>query len=77
MSPAVGLCCPQRSVFLYSVQDNFVYPELQPGSKHSPPASLHDYRTYPSVQVFHRQFLAPADAPKSKPFPYEVSYEFQ
>jgi hypothetical protein len=35
---------------------------------------LHNYNTHPSVQIFHRHFLAPADAPKSKPFSYEVSY---
>jgi len=54
--------------------DDFSYPELPAGSKPSPPASLHNYPVYPSVQIFHRQFLAPSEAPKSKPFSYEDIY---
>lgn len=42
--------------------------------KASPPASLFNYQAYPPVQIYHRQFLAPADAPKSRPFSHEVRF---
>lgn len=57
-----------------SPTDDFVHQELPSGLKASPPASLFNYQANPSVQIFHRQFLAPADAPKSKPFSYEDIY---
>ncbi|KAG8802124.1 hypothetical protein FRC17_006487, partial [Serendipita sp. 399] len=54
-----------------SPMDDFSYHDL-PGSAKAPsPISLHNYLSYPPVHIFHRQFLAPADAPKSKPFSYE------
>ncbi|KAG8838262.1 hypothetical protein FRC18_005466 [Serendipita sp. 400] len=57
-----------------SPADDFSYHEL-PGSAKAPsPISLHNYIPYTPVHIFHRQFLAPADAPKSKPFSYEDIY---
>jgi hypothetical protein len=52
-------------------QDDFVYHDLSAGLKPSSPLSL-SYSLYSPTQVFARQFLVPADAPKSKPFSYEA-----
>jgi len=53
--------------------DDFVYHDLSAGLKPSSPLSL-SYGLYSPTQVFARQFLVPADAPKSKPFSYEDIY---
>lgn len=74
MSPTVSTMASGATWALTAGQDDFLYRELPISAKASFPSSLHEHRTFPAVQIFRRQFLVPADAPKSRPFSFEVGH---